>query len=96
MLNTHELLDQGPNTGGMGVYSPPPVSLVPDALLSKIHETILQPTVDALRAERMPFCGWLFTGLMLGDEGEVNVLEYNTRGQCITRLLTQLALTFSG
>ncbi|KAL8824276.1 MAG: hypothetical protein Q9191_005169, partial [Dirinaria sp. TL-2023a] len=72
--------DQGPNTGGMGVYSPPPVSLVSDALLTKIHQTILQPTIDALRADHIPFCGWLFTGLMLGDDGEVNVLEYNVRG----------------
>ncbi|KAF6235314.1 hypothetical protein HO173_006510 [Letharia columbiana] len=72
--------DSGPNTGGMGVYSPLPKSIISDALLTKIHETILQPTIDALRRERMPFCGWLFTGLMLGDNGEINVLEYNTRG----------------
>ncbi|CAF9918206.1 MAG: hypothetical protein ALECFALPRED_000587 [Alectoria fallacina] len=72
--------DSGPNTGGMGVYSPLPKSIISDALLTKIHETILQPTIDALRKERMPFCGWLFTGLMLGDDGEINVLEYNTRG----------------
>ena len=64
----------------MGVYSPPPASLVSDALLTKIHQTILQPTVDALRADHMPFCGWLFTGLMLGEDEEVNVLEYNVRG----------------
>ena len=71
----------------MGVYAPPPASLVSDDLLEKIHETILQPTIDALRREHMPFCGWLFTGLMLGNDGEVNVLEYNTRGTCPAKSL---------
>lgn len=68
--------DQGPNTGGMGCYAPTPVAS--KAELQTIHDTILQPTVDAMRREGYPFKGCLFTGLMMTKNGP-KVLEYNVR-----------------
>ncbi|KAI4124700.1 MAG: hypothetical protein LQ338_004674 [Usnochroma carphineum] len=68
--------DQGPNTGGMGCYAPAPIA--EDKLIKEVHQTILQPTIDGLRKERMPFKGLLFTGIMVTKDGP-KVLEYNTR-----------------
>ncbi|MSO70590.1 MAG: phosphoribosylamine--glycine ligase [Alphaproteobacteria bacterium] len=68
--------DQGPNTGGMGAYTPVP--LVDAALEKRIHETILQRAVDAMAAEGHPFKGLLFAGLMLTRDGP-KVLEFNAR-----------------
>lgn len=68
--------DVGPNTGGMGAYSPTPV--VDKALHKKIMETIIQPTIDAMAAEGCPYKGVLFAGLMIAN-GEPKVLEYNVR-----------------
>jgi phosphoribosylamine--glycine ligase len=68
--------DQGPNTGGMGAYSPPPV--VTPAIEKKILERIVGPTLRGMAAEGRPFRGALFVGLMI-VEGEPMVLEYNTR-----------------
>ncbi|KAI4138593.1 MAG: hypothetical protein L6R39_006707 [Caloplaca ligustica] len=68
--------DQGPNTGGMGCYAPTPIAS--DTLMREVHQTILQPTVDGMRMERMPFRGLLFTGIMVTKDGP-RVLEYNTR-----------------
>ncbi|KAL8723366.1 MAG: hypothetical protein Q9225_000349, partial [Loekoesia sp. 1 TL-2023] len=68
--------DQGPNTGGMGCYAPTPIAH--DKLIKEVHQTILQPTVDGMRAERIPFKGLLFTGIMVTKDGP-KVLEYNTR-----------------
>jgi phosphoribosylamine--glycine ligase len=68
--------DVGPNTGGMGAYSPAPV-LTPE-LEALVMERIIQPTVDTLRAEGMPYSGVLFAGLMLTDEGP-KLIEYNCR-----------------
>ena len=68
--------DIGPNTGGMGAYSPAPV-MTPD-LESEILETILRPTVAAMAAEDAPFKGVLFAGLMITDHGP-KLLEYNVR-----------------
>lgn len=68
--------DVGPNTGGMGAYSPTP-ALSP-ALLSRALERIVRPTVRALAAEGTPFCGLLYAGLMI-VKGEPFVLEYNCR-----------------
>ncbi|MEM6909893.1 MAG: phosphoribosylamine--glycine ligase [Pseudomonadota bacterium] len=68
--------DTGPNTGGMGAYSPAPV-LTP-ALEAKVIETIIQPTVAALRADGMPYSGVLYAGLMLTADGP-KLIEYNCR-----------------
>jgi phosphoribosylamine---glycine ligase len=68
--------DEGPNTGGMGVYSID--EILPPALEKTIIETIVQPTLDGLRADGMPYRGFLYFGLMLTPEGP-KVLEYNCR-----------------
>ncbi len=76
--------DRGPNTGGMGAYAPAPIC--PPALADEIVRTVLQPAVDGLRAEGMPFVGVLYAGMMLttstslsaGPEGP-KVLEFNCR-----------------
>lgn len=68
--------DTGPNTGGMGAYSPAPV-LTP-ALETAVLERIIAPTVRTLAAEGMPYQGVLFAGLMLTEEGP-KLIEYNAR-----------------
>jgi len=68
--------DQGPNTGGMGAYSP--ASCMTDGLRAQVMETIILPTVAAMKREGMPFQGVLFAGLMLTREGP-KLLEYNAR-----------------
>ena len=68
--------DRGPNTGGMGAFSPVPG--VDAALSSRIMETIVRPVADALSAEGTPYRGALFAGLMLTDEGP-KVIEFNCR-----------------
>jgi phosphoribosylamine--glycine ligase len=68
--------DQGPNTGGMGAYSP--AEVVTDALLATIEGTIVRPSVNAIADEGIDFCGTLFIGLMLTQAGP-KVLEFNTR-----------------
>jgi phosphoribosylamine---glycine ligase len=68
--------DQGPNTGGMGAYSPTPV--VGDADLRRIEEQILVPTIHAMKRARRPFRGILYAGLMMTNQGP-KVLEYNVR-----------------
>lgn len=68
--------DQGPNTGGMGVFAPSPY-FAADAVAEAIC-TILQPTLDGLRSEGMPFIGTLYAGLMLTPRG-ARVLEFNVR-----------------
>ena len=68
--------DTGPNTGGMGAYSPAP-ALTP-ALEAEIMERIIMPTVDGMAAEGTPFSGVLYAGLMLTDDGP-KLLEYNVR-----------------
>ena len=68
--------DQGPNTGGMGAYSPAPV-LTP-ALEAEVMETIIRPTLDGMRQRGTPFTGILYAGLMLTAEGP-KLIEYNTR-----------------
>jgi phosphoribosylamine--glycine ligase len=66
--------DTGPNTGGMGAYSPVPGAPDPETLCAQVH----QPVVDALKARGTPFHGVLYAGLMLTAEG-VRVLEFNVR-----------------
>ncbi|MCL4441715.1 MAG: phosphoribosylamine--glycine ligase [Firmicutes bacterium] len=68
--------DKGPNTGGMGTYSPPPVFT--EELHRQVMETIVKPTVRAMAAEGREFTGVLFTGLILTQAGP-KVLEYNAR-----------------
>jgi len=68
--------DTGPNTGGMGTYSPAEV-VTPD-LLARIEREIVRPSVDAIAAEGIDFRGTLFIGIMLTPAGP-SVLEYNTR-----------------
>lgn len=68
--------DQGPNTGGMGAYSPTP--LIDDVTLHWIEEHILVPTVHAMNREGRPFLGVLYAGLMLTIQGP-RVLEFNVR-----------------
>ncbi len=68
--------DKGPNTGGMGAYSPAPV--VTPALETEIMKTVIQPTIDGMAAEGRPYTGVLFAGLMITDKG-AKVLEFNVR-----------------
>lgn len=68
--------DQGPNTGGMGAYAPAPAA-TPAVIAQAIRE-VLQPALDGLRAEGLPFCGALYAGLMLTADGP-KVLEFNAR-----------------
>lgn len=68
--------DTGPNTGGMGAYSPAPA--LTEALQAEIMERIITPTVEGMAAEGTPFSGVLYAGLMLTEEGP-KLLEYNVR-----------------
>lgn len=68
--------DNGPNTGGMGAYSPAPI--VTDELMDEIIETVLLPTVHAMNSDDTPFRGILYAGIMLTERGP-RVLEYNVR-----------------
>ena len=68
--------DSGPNTGGMGAYSPPPV--VTPEVEQKIRTRVIEPTLAAMKKRGTPFRGVLFVGLMI-EAGEPRVLEYNVR-----------------
>jgi phosphoribosylamine--glycine ligase len=68
--------DKGPNTGGMGAYSPAP--LVTDSLMNEIIEKILVPMVNVMKTEERPFNGILYAGLMITNQGP-KVLEFNVR-----------------
>ncbi len=73
--------DQGPNTGGMGAYSPAP--LVSPTLHARILAEVIHPTLDGMRADGIPFSGFLYAGLMVGPGADatrsIRVLEYNCR-----------------
>lgn len=69
--------DVGPNTGGMGAYSPAPM-LTP-ALDQQIIENIVQPTLAGMHADGTPYTGFLYFGLMISPSGQAKVLEYNCR-----------------
>ncbi|HSF78539.1 MAG TPA: phosphoribosylamine--glycine ligase [Steroidobacteraceae bacterium] len=69
--------DTGPNTGGMGAYSPAPV--VTDAMHERIMREVIWPTVRGLAAEGTPYTGFLYAGLMIATDGTPNVLEFNCR-----------------
>jgi len=68
--------DQGPNTGGMGAYSPAPV--VTPAIHEKVMQEVMRRTVDGMAAEGRPYKGVLYAGLMI-DGGEIKTLEFNAR-----------------
>ena len=68
--------DEGPNTGGMGAYAPAPV-ITPE-LSEQVMREILQPTVDAMISEGLPYCGCLYAGLIITAEGP-KVIEFNAR-----------------
>jgi phosphoribosylamine--glycine ligase len=96
--------DTGPNTGGMGAYSPAPV--VTEAVHQRILHEIMAPTVAGLAAEGMPYRGFLYAGLMIAADGSPKVLEFNCRAgdpemqPLLMRLKTDLTVlcdaTFAG
>ncbi|HEC15087.1 MAG TPA: phosphoribosylamine--glycine ligase [Sedimenticola sp.] len=69
--------DQGPNTGGMGAYSPAPV--VTPRVHQRIMEQVIRPTVAGMAAEGHPYTGFLYAGVMIDQNGTPKVLEYNCR-----------------
>ncbi|MDH3670625.1 MAG: phosphoribosylamine--glycine ligase [Gammaproteobacteria bacterium] len=69
--------DRGPNTGGMGAYSPAPV--VTEGLQARIMAEVIEPTVQGMAAEGHPYTGFLYAGLMITADGTPRVLEYNCR-----------------
>ena len=69
--------DEGPNTGGMGAYSPAPV-VTPNVHAKAMHEIIL-PTIQGMAKDGIPFTGFLYAGLMIDDKGQPRTVEFNTR-----------------
>jgi phosphoribosylamine---glycine ligase len=69
--------DQGPNTGGMGAYSPAPA--VTSAVYERIMTEVIEPTLAGMAADGVPYTGFLYAGLMIAPNGTPKVLEYNCR-----------------
>jgi phosphoribosylamine--glycine ligase len=69
--------DHGPNTGGMGAYSPAPV--VTPAMHARIMKQVIEPTIRGLEKDGMPYTGFLYAGVMIAPDGTPNVLEFNCR-----------------
>ena len=69
--------DAGPNTGGMGAISPAPD--VDAELLQRVQREVIAPALLGMREAATPFCGFLYAGLMVGDDGALSVLEFNCR-----------------
>lgn len=69
--------DKGPNTGGMGAYSPAPV--VTPEIDAWVMQNIIEPTVKGMAADGHPYTGFLYAGLMIDDSGKADVLEFNCR-----------------
>lgn len=69
--------DQGPNTGGMGAYSPAPV--VTPEIHAKAMREIIKPTVEGMAKDGIPFTGFLYAGLMISPDGDIKTLEFNCR-----------------
>lgn len=69
--------DQGPNTGGMGAYSPAPV--VTPEIHAKVMREIIKPTVEGMAKDGIPYTGFLYAGLMISPDGAVKNLEFNCR-----------------
>ncbi|MFO1399746.1 MAG: phosphoribosylamine--glycine ligase [Steroidobacteraceae bacterium] len=88
--------DTGPNTGGMGAYSPAPV--VTPAVHARAMREVIEPTLRGLAAEGMPYTGWLYAGLMIMPDGAPKVIEFNCRfgdpeaQPVMSRLRTDLTL----
>ncbi len=86
--------DEGPNTGGMGTYSP--ASVVTDFVRMKVMEKIIAPTINGLARDGIPYKGFLFAGLMIDKNGNPKLIEYNIRmgdpetQSILTRLDTDL------
>jgi phosphoribosylamine--glycine ligase len=69
--------DQGPNTGGMGAYSPAPV--VTDEVFQRAMDQIMRPTVDGMKKDGHDYTGFLYAGLMIDSDGQPRVIEFNCR-----------------
>ena len=69
--------DEGPNTGGMGAYSPAPI--VTPALHARVMREIIDPTVQGMARDGIPFSGFLYAGLMIDEQGNPKTLEFNCR-----------------
>ena len=69
--------DLGPNTGGMGAYSPAPV--VTPEIHAKVMREVIQPTLKGMQQDGIPYSGFLYAGLIIGREGKLKVLEFNCR-----------------
>jgi phosphoribosylamine--glycine ligase len=69
--------DTGPNTGGMGAYSPAPV--VTPAIHARVLREVILPTVQGMAAEGTPYTGFLYAGLMISPDGRIGTLEFNCR-----------------
>ena len=69
--------DEGPNTGGMGAYSPAPV-VTPNVHAKAMHE-IIMPTIQGMARDGIPFTGFLYAGLMIDAQGQPRTVEFNTR-----------------
>ncbi len=88
--------DRGPNTGGMGAYSPAPV-ITPE-LHARAMREVIEPTIRGLAADGMPYTGFLYAGLMIAPDGTPNVLEFNCRfgdpetQPIMTRLISDLTV----
>lgn len=69
--------DTGPNTGGMGAYSPAPI--VTHDVYQKVMERIIEPTIKGMADDGIPYFGFLYAGLMIDDKGDPRVVEFNCR-----------------
>ena len=69
--------DKGPNTGGMGAYSPAPV--VTEEMHTRIMQEVIYPTVEGMKSDGYPYTGFLYAGIMIAPDGTPKVLEYNCR-----------------
>ncbi len=69
--------DEGPNTGGMGAYSPAPV--ITPGIHAKVMREIIQPAINGMDKDGVPYVGFLYAGLMVGKDGRIRVLEFNCR-----------------
>jgi len=69
--------DLGPNTGGMGAYSPAPI--VTDEIHQRVMDEVINPTLKGMADDGIPYTGFLYAGLMISPAGEIKVLEYNCR-----------------
>jgi phosphoribosylamine--glycine ligase len=69
--------DRGPNTGGMGAYSPAPV--VTDEIAERVMQQVMRPVVEGMRQDGVRYTGFLYAGLMIAPDGSLKVLEFNCR-----------------